>query len=117
MDETNHNMVHTITQHIGNVFTPLLENTTRSYQQLNYQMGRIANLFGARPVPPTPMPNISQGVNPSENRDVEHDQRTEGLDMVLVQYNQDADQVLRQARQDNVGVHDNINNIVERVLV
>ena len=68
MDESNQNMVHTITQHIGNVFTPLLENTTRSYQQLTHQMGRIADFLGAPPVPPTPVPNIPQGVNPPKNR-------------------------------------------------
>lgn len=32
MNESNHDIVHTITQQICNVFTPLIENTTRSYQ-------------------------------------------------------------------------------------
>lgn len=48
---------------------------------------------------------------------VENDQRPEILDMVVVQPNQDDDQVLRQARQNNIVVHDNITNVVERVLV
>lgn len=63
------------------------------------------------------MPNIPLGVTPPENRIVENYQGPDGLDMVLVQRNQDADQVLRQARQDNEGVHDNITNVVEHVLI
>lgn len=46
MDESNHNMIHTITQHIGNVFTPLLENTTRSYRQLTHQMVGLLIFWG-----------------------------------------------------------------------
>lgn len=37
--------------------------------------------------------------------------------MVLVQRNQDVDQVLRQARQNNMGVQDNNTNVAERVFV
>lgn len=49
MDESNHNMVLTITQQIRNMFTPLLEDTTRSYQQLTHQMGMIADFLGVAP--------------------------------------------------------------------
>lgn len=60
-------------------------------------MGRIADFLGATPVPPTPMPNVPQRVNPLENRMVENDQSSKGLNMVVMQRNQDTDQVLRQA--------------------
>lgn len=116
MDESNYDMVHAVTKHVGNMFIPLLENTTRSYQQLTHQMGKIVNFLGAPPVPPTLVPSIPQGVSTPKNRIVENDQRLEGLDMVLVQRRQDVDQILRQARQNNMGVQDNIINIVEHVL-
>lgn len=52
-----------------------------------------------------------------ENRIVENDRRPKGLNMVLIHRNQDADQVLRQARENNMRVQDNINNIIERVSI
>ena len=66
-------------------------------------MGGIANFGGVPPATPTLVPNIPHRVNPLKNRIIENDQRPENLDMVLVQHNQDADQVLRQARQNNMG--------------
>lgn len=100
MDESNHDMIHTITQQISNMFRLLIENMNMSYQQLHHQMGKVVGFFG---VPPTPVPKIPQGVNPQKNRVVENRKDPEGLKMVLVQHNQDVDQVLRQAQQDNVG--------------
>lgn len=98
MDESDHDMVHTITQQIRNMFSPLMENKNRNYQQLAHQMGRIADFFNASPTPLTLAPNIPQGDNPSENRVVENNQGIKGLDIVLVQRNQDVDQVIRQVR-------------------
>ncbi|WJX46260.1 hypothetical protein P8452_33079 [Trifolium repens] len=47
MDESNHDMVNMLTQQIGTVFNPLIQNTNQSYQLLANQMGRIADFFGA----------------------------------------------------------------------
>lgn len=38
MDESNHDMVNMLTQQIGTVFNPLIQNTNHSYQQLAHQM-------------------------------------------------------------------------------
>jgi predicted transcriptional regulator len=45
MDESNHEMVNLLTQQIGTVFNALIRDTTRSYQALTTQMGRIADFF------------------------------------------------------------------------
>ncbi|KAK2422544.1 hypothetical protein QL285_033071 [Trifolium repens] len=47
MDESNDDMVNMLTQQIGTVFNPLIQNTNQSYQLLANQMGRIADFFGA----------------------------------------------------------------------
>ncbi|KAK2388886.1 hypothetical protein QL285_062523 [Trifolium repens] len=58
MDESNHDMVNLLTQQIGTVFNPLIQNTNDSYQMLAYQMGRIADFFGTPP--PQTQPRINQ---------------------------------------------------------
>lgn len=73
MDESNHDIIYTITQYMCNVFTPLLKNTTRSYQQLTYQVCMIVDFLRAPLVPPTPVPNVPQRVKPPENRIIEND--------------------------------------------
>jgi len=45
MDESNHEMVNLLTQQISTVFNPLIRDTTRSYQALTTQMGRITDFF------------------------------------------------------------------------
>lgn len=40
-------MVNTLTQQIGTIFNPLIQNTNQSYQQLATQMNWIADFFGA----------------------------------------------------------------------
>src|ERR1044072_578233 len=50
MDESNHEMVNTLTRQIGDVFNHLINNTNNTYQLLAQQMRRIAQLSG----PPTP---------------------------------------------------------------
>lgn len=80
-------------------------------------MGRNVDILLAPPALTTPLSNIPQGDNILDNRVIKNNEKPEGLDMVPVQRIQDADQVPRQARQDNVRVQDNITNIVECVLV
>jgi len=45
MDGSNHDMVNMLTQQIGTIFNPLIQNTNQSYQALATQLGRIADLF------------------------------------------------------------------------
>jgi hypothetical protein len=41
MDESNHDMVNMLTQQIGTMFIPLIQNTNNSYQKLAIQMGDV----------------------------------------------------------------------------
>jgi hypothetical protein len=43
-------MVNMLTQQIGTIFNPFIQNTSQSYQALATQMGRIADFFN--PVKP-----------------------------------------------------------------
>src|ERR1044072_6703996 len=63
MDESNHEMVNTLTKQIGDVFNPLINNTNNSYQLLAQQMGRIAEFFGTPPPPNYTIPQIHPLVN------------------------------------------------------
>jgi len=49
MEESNHEMLNLLTQHISTMFNPLIQDTNNSYQALYIQMERIANFFGAPP--------------------------------------------------------------------
>lgn len=59
MEETNHEMVNMLTQRIGTMFNPLIQNTNQSYELLANQMGRIDDLFGAPQAYARPTPQIS----------------------------------------------------------
>ena len=66
MDESNHDMVNTLTQQIGDVFNPLINNTDNTYQLLAQQMGRIADFFGTPPPPNHLVPLVQPaGVQPN----------------------------------------------------
>jgi hypothetical protein len=45
MDESNHEMVNLLTQEIGTMCDPLIQNTNQGYQTLATQMGRIIDFF------------------------------------------------------------------------
>ncbi|PNX77757.1 hypothetical protein L195_g033728 [Trifolium pratense] len=62
MDESNHEMVNTLTSQLGTVLNPLINNTNDSYQLLAGQMSRIANFFGAPPVPNHPFRTIQNQI-------------------------------------------------------
>lgn len=46
MDDGNLKLVNTLTQQMGTIFNPLITNTNQTYELLENQMGRIADLFG-----------------------------------------------------------------------
>lgn len=60
MDERNHEMVHMLTQQMGTILRPLIQDSTQSYQQLATQMTRVRDFLGTPRVPvrqnPTPPP-------------------------------------------------------------
>lgn len=46
MDESNLEMVNTLTQQMGTIFNPLIININQAYELLANQMGRVAYFFG-----------------------------------------------------------------------
>ncbi|KAK2444904.1 hypothetical protein QL285_015894 [Trifolium repens] len=137
MDESNHDMVNTLTQQLGTVINPLIHNTNDSYQMLTNQMSRIADFFGAPPIQQQPirqipvqapvqeiqMPNnpvnpINQGqqqtvaqVEPIVQNVVEQDPG-----IVLVNRNQNADEVVRNIQQNHIEGQNNLAQMVETIL-
>ena len=110
MEDSNHELVSMLTQLIGKMFNPLIQQTRNSYQTLTDQMRWIADFFGA---PPTRNMQMPQNQNkrlvqiPVERPDniipitqmqqpiVEPQPQGEPeRTLVLVQRNQDADQVV-----------------------
>jgi len=110
MEDTNHEMVNMLTQQIGTLFNPLIQQTHNSYQTLTHQMGRIVDFFGAPHVRNRPVPQnqnlrpiqilverLNNGVHVAQiQQPVVEPQQQEELERVpiLVQRNQDVDQVV-----------------------
>jgi len=128
MDESNHEMVNLLTQQIGTMFNPLIRETNRSYQALITQMGRISDFFA-------PQQPVYQLVTQIQNQQplrlvepmvqrqhlVPQPQPVEPvmqgqLEVILVDRNHNADEVFRNVQQQNIGVHNNIVNLVENIM-
>lgn len=67
MDESNHELMHMLTQMMTTLFNPIMENTHTSYQDLTRQIGRIADVFRA-PDDPVGPPRVV----PAPRRALEH---------------------------------------------
>jgi hypothetical protein len=96
----------------------VLQTANDNYLLLANQMGRMADFFGAPDAPnnqriPRVNPEIQTGVQAQPVR-IEREQQEP--EVVLVNRNQDADNVLRQVRQENVAGQNNLANLVENIL-
>ncbi|KAK2422316.1 hypothetical protein QL285_032860 [Trifolium repens] len=143
MDESNHDMVNMLTQQIGTVFNPLIQNTNQSYQLLANQMGRIADFFGAPQVPQiqnvVPLQIVqapNNAIVPAQNNIVNpinqvqqpvsvvepqvqfqaQPQVEQNPGIVLVNRNQNVDDVVRNVQNNNFAGQNNIANLVETIL-
>ncbi|KAK2416752.1 hypothetical protein QL285_039119 [Trifolium repens] len=146
MDESNHDMVNLLTQQIGTVFNPLIQNTNDSYQMLAYQMGRIADFFGtptpqtqprinhvapqmilpvmsATPFNPRPTyvaPQVIPNQEPIPMTQEEYQNQNEvnqNPPVVMVRRNQDPDEVVRNVQNNNnFAGHNNLATLVETIL-
>ena len=132
MEDSNHDMVNMLTRKIGTMFNPLVQDTNNRYQALYAQMERIANFFGAAPVRNTPAPQNQNPrpvethveklnnvvlVNPVQQPVVEPQApRVPKRILILVNRNTDAEQIVRQAQQNNLKGRNNIANIFEALL-
>lgn len=122
MDANNHDMVNMFVQQIGIVFNLLIQNTNHTYQQFAHQMGRIFILFVAPKALIQPAPQIkaigeikNPGVvnnagflnNQVQQRVIPKIVKGElgrnDLEVVLVNRNQDAYQVVRGIKQTILG--------------
>src|SRR6266487_241654 len=143
MDESNHEMVNMLTQQIGTIFNPLFQTTNNSYQLLANQMGRMTDFFGAPNAPNTamhngqnePIPNVvvdnNQRQDPLTNIIMNANPRQEPIpvaqqppiqnaldqnQVVLVNRNQNADEVVRNVQQNNFVGQNNLAHLVENIL-
>lgn len=115
MDESNHDMVNTLTQQMDTIFNSLIQKMNQSTQRLATQMNRIADIFGA------PQAQVQLSVQPPlvrsiRKKGVVHEENTvnwgkqfvprvvkperprwaECPPILVVNQDQDADQVVRQ---------------------
>ncbi|WJX18504.1 hypothetical protein P8452_08296 [Trifolium repens] len=146
MDESNHDMVNLLTQQIGTVFNPLIQNTNDSYQMLAYQMGRIADFFGTpslqnqprinhvapqmilpamsatpiNPRPPYVIPQVTPQQEPVPMTQEEYQYQNEVNQpppIVMVRRNQDPDDVVRNVQNNNnFAAPNNLATLVETIL-
>lgn len=88
VDTSNHDMVNTLTQQMGAIFNPLIQNTNQSYQQ---QM----------------LPQLVE-------QEISREEKCPPI--MIVSQNQDADQVVHQVRQGNLLGENKLAAIVERIM-
>eukprot|EP00256_Glycine_max_P062132 XP_014631525.1 uncharacterized protein LOC106798860 [Glycine max] len=136
MDESNHDMVNMLTQQIGTVINPLIQNTNDSYQMLTNQISRIADFFGAPPIQQPPirqiqiqapvqeiqMPNnpgmqMAQAPQPVARIEPPAQQVEPNPGIVLVNRNQNADEVIGNVQQNRFDRQNNLAQMVETILV
>lgn len=114
MDESNHEMIHMLTQQMGTILRPLIQDSTQSYQKLATQMTRIGDFLWApraqvcQTHPPPPRPETP--VRHEEMADETIEQEYEEVEpisrvaqrppVILVNRNQDLDHVVRQIRKE-----------------
>jgi len=132
MVDCNPEMLNMLTQQIRTIINPLIQETHSSYLALSNQMGRIADFLGAPRAHNTPLPQnqnprhveMSVGrpnngipANPLQQPVVEpRVPRVQERIPIVVQRNQDADHIVRRAKQNNLEGQNNLGNIVETLL-
>jgi len=134
MDETNHEMVNLLTPQSGTVFNPLIQNMNQGYQALATQMGRIADFFAPpqtvyqqipkiQNIPQIQNTQLVQIVEPIVQRQ-QHVPRPQPIEpmvqaqpeVILVDKNHDANEVVRNVQQQNIEAHNNIASLVENIM-
>ncbi|AES96971.2 hypothetical protein MTR_5g043720 [Medicago truncatula] len=134
MDDSDHDMINLLTQQIGMVFNPLIQNMNEGYQALATQMGRIADFFTP---PQTVYQRIPQNQNIPQIQNTQPMQIVEPIvqrqqhvprpqpveqmeqahpEVILVDRNHDAVEVVRNIQQQNIGARNNIANLVENIM-
>lgn len=119
-------MVNILTEQIGTTFNPSIQNTNQSYRMLATQMGRIEDFFNPiRPGQPQNSPvqvmrmpvakPIIQEQSVLQPKVVDQVVQAPPC-VVMVHRNDDADEVVRNVQQQNLGAHNNISHLVETIM-
>jgi len=134
MHESNHEMVNLLTQQIGIVFNPLIQNTNQGYQALATKTRRIVDFFAPPQTVYQRIPQI-QNIHQIQNTQpvqiiepmVQRQQLVPRLqpvepmiqahpEVILVDRNHDADEVVSNVQQQNIRAHNNTTNLVENIM-
>ncbi|XP_050915750.1 uncharacterized protein LOC127130832 [Lathyrus oleraceus] len=133
MDDSNHELANMLTNQMGTVFNPLIQESAETNRQVVNQLTRLCNFLGAparqmtqmiRPIVPVQMEiwaaeeeTVHEGqiIRPLQNQGVESGV-TGRNQVIMVNRHQDADQIVDQHRQENLAVENNLTTIVKRIM-
>ncbi|XP_050895248.1 uncharacterized protein LOC127101856 [Lathyrus oleraceus] len=133
MDDINHELVNMLTNQMGTVFNPVIQESAEINRQVANQLTRLCNFLGplarqmAQVVRQTVLVQIEIGAAEDETvheGQILRPQQNQGVEsgvagrnqMVLVNRHQDADQIVDQHRQEYLAVENNLTTIVERIM-
>lgn len=139
MDDRNHDLVHMLTNQMGNVINPIVQESAETNRQsaetnrqVIAQLTRLCKFLGAPQVPVRQAPRavrvatpIQQNLGAVEDETVHQGQVVNHqpprnpiveLPRVLVNQNQEADQVVEQIRHEDLVVENNLATIVEKIM-
>ena len=121
-------MVNLLTQQIGTVVNPFIRDTNQIYQAITTQMGRIADFFAPpepvyQPIPQVQNQQLLRLIEAMVQRQqpMPQPQPVEPViegqpEVILVDRNNNVDEVVRNVQQRNIGLHNNIANLVENIM-
>lgn len=139
MDDSNHDLVHMLTNQMGNVFNPIMQESAKTKRhsvetnrQVIAQLTRLCNFLGAPQVPVRQAPlavrmaaPVQQNMGAADDETVHQGQVVNNQPLrnpmvepprVLVNRNQEADQIVEQIRHEDLVVENNLATIVERIM-
>ncbi|XP_050918790.1 uncharacterized protein LOC127136249 [Lathyrus oleraceus] len=133
MDGSNHELVNMLTNQMGIVFNPVIQESAETNRQVANQLTRLCNFLGA---PTLQMAQVVRKTIPDQveigtaedetvhEGQIPRPQQNQGIEsgvaghnqMVLVNRHQDADQIVDQYRQEDLAMENNLTTIVERIM-
>ncbi|XP_050919279.1 uncharacterized protein LOC127136800 [Lathyrus oleraceus] len=133
MDDSNHELVNMLTNQMGTVFNPVIQESAETNRQVANQLTHLCNFLGA---PARQMAQVvrqtipvqvelraaedetvheGQILRPQQNQGVESGVAGRNQ-MVLVNQHRDTDQISDQHQQEDLEVENNLTTIVERIM-
>ncbi|XP_050896617.1 uncharacterized protein LOC127103396 [Lathyrus oleraceus] len=133
MDDSNHELVNMLTNQMGTVLNPQIQEFAETNRHVANQLTRLCNFLGAPARQITPMIRLTipvqieieateeetihegQIIRPLQHQGVESGVVGRNQ-VVMVNRQQDADQIVDQHRQEDLAVENNLTTIVERIM-